>query len=380
LTYNLISYAAMLADRGRTAAYAGAVAARVGPGSIVLDIGTGPGIMALLACRAGAARVYAADPSDVIQIAREAAEANGFANRITFFQAMTTDIGLPTHVDGVIAEIHGVLPLFQRSLVSILDARDRFLKPGGWIAPARDTIWAAPVSAGEAHQLIGEVWNAEYGLDFSAARSRAPHLWRPLRLRTEDLVAEPLRWAALDYQTLTGPDVSGRIVWSMQRPAVAHGLGLWFDCETDSSHGFSNAPGGDHHVFSQAFFPWPEPVSLSAGDDVEALLRADFDGSDYVWSWQTDVRHDGALKAQFRQSTFLAQSFGHERLARRAHTFVPTLSQVGEIDRAIVELMAARDRSLGEIASTIRERFPSAFDTWEAALTHVADLSDRYSR
>ena len=71
----------------------------------------------------------------MIQIAREAAHANGFADRIEFIQAMTTDIDLPERVDGIVADINGAMPMFGTSLVSMLDARARFLKTDGWLIP-----------------------------------------------------------------------------------------------------------------------------------------------------------------------------------------------------------------------------------------------------
>ena len=40
--------------------------------------------MALLARHAGAARVYAVEPAGIIEVAREAARANGFADCIRF--------------------------------------------------------------------------------------------------------------------------------------------------------------------------------------------------------------------------------------------------------------------------------------------------------
>jgi len=379
--YNLIEYAAMLADTGRTTAYARALHARVAPGSVVLDIGTGPGIMALLACRAGAARVYAVEPGDVIEIAREVAAANGFADRIRFVQAMTTEIDLPERVDGIVSEIHGVLPLFEKSLMSVVDARQRFLKPGGWIIPARETLWAGLAASATASTLWGEAWNSEFGLDFSAARAKAANQWRPLRLKPADLLVEPRCWATLDYDRMPGLNVSGQASWSIGQRAVGHGISVWFDTETAPGHGFSNSPASEEHIFARAFFPWPEAATLAAGDDVHVALRADFDGSDYVWSWETRILDvpTGRVKAHYCQSSFLAQSFGRNRLRKRAHTFVPEIGEDARIDRQILELMAGA-LPLGEIATKILEDFPSHVKTWEDALTRVGDLSDKYSK
>ena len=71
--YSIADYGAMIADEVRMGAFVRALRQAVKPGAVVIDIGTGTGIFALLACRFGARRVYAIEPSDAIQVAREIA-------------------------------------------------------------------------------------------------------------------------------------------------------------------------------------------------------------------------------------------------------------------------------------------------------------------
>lgn len=381
--YSVVAYGAMIADVGRTSSYARALETNVTPDSVVLDIGTGPGILALLACRAGAAKVYAVEPSDMIQVAREVAAANGFADRIEFIQAMTTDIELPEEVDGVVAEIHGVLPLFQKSVVSIVDARDRFLKPSGWIVPARETLWAALVSSPSLADLFINGWNTEYGFDFSIPCAKATNEWRSKSVNSGNLIVEPKCWAVLDYKTLQEINAAGEISWRIERSAVAHGVGVWFDTETCPGIGFSNSPcSNEKHVFGQAFFPWPRATELVTGDQVKVRFRADFIEADYVWTWEACVTDgsSGQVKAEYRQSSFAGMLFSPERLRKRAHTFVaPELNEDSRIDRRVLELMDEK-RTLGEIADKILAEFPSRFKDIYAALTRAGDLSDRYSK
>ena len=51
----------MMSDLKRNDAYERALIAAVKPGSIVLDIGTGSGLLAMMAARAGAKHVYACE-------------------------------------------------------------------------------------------------------------------------------------------------------------------------------------------------------------------------------------------------------------------------------------------------------------------------------
>ena len=66
-----------LSDSVRVAALSAAIHRVVKPGDIVVDLGAGTGILGLVACRAGASRVYAIEEGGMIEVAREIARANG---------------------------------------------------------------------------------------------------------------------------------------------------------------------------------------------------------------------------------------------------------------------------------------------------------------
>ena len=141
--YSLTGHGHMVTDKLRTDAYAQALEQDIKTGDVVAEIGTGTGIFALLACRFGARRVYAFEPSAVIELAREIATANGFADRIEFIPKMSLESALPERADVIVSDVHGVLPFFNRGLLSLIDARNRFLAPHGRMIPRSDSLWIA---------------------------------------------------------------------------------------------------------------------------------------------------------------------------------------------------------------------------------------------
>jgi protein arginine N-methyltransferase 1 len=381
--YGIDGYGKMILDKSRTNAYADALRAVVRDGSVVLDIGTGTGILAFLACRFGARKVYAIEPGDVIQLARQAAAANGFADRIEFIHEMSTRVDLREKVDVIVAEIHGVLPAFEKSLMSIMDARERFLAPGGRLIPQKETLWAALVHAPDAYADVVEAWeNNGYEFDFRVIRNVEVNNWRRLKSGGNPLVSEPRCWATLDYRTLSNPNISGRVAWTIDGVTTVHGLVLWFDCELTDGIGFSNSPASPtKQIFGQAFFPWSRPVELSPGDEVAAQFRGDLSGEDYVWCWNTDITtgaDSSRTLTSFRQSTFQGAPLSPESLRKRAQTFVPTLNEDGCIDRVILQQMAD-GLPLDQIAQNVATQFSRRFPTWQNALDRVADLSTKYS-
>jgi SAM-dependent methyltransferase len=143
--YSVHDYGAMIADRVRMDAYSHALRMAVSPGSVVLDLGSGAGIFALLACRLGARHVYAIEPSNIIEVGREIAAANNYGGQITFVQQRSEQVSLPERVDVIVSDMRGVLPWLGGNLRALIDARERFLAPGGTIIGRRDTLWAAVV-------------------------------------------------------------------------------------------------------------------------------------------------------------------------------------------------------------------------------------------
>ena len=77
--YNVLAYGKMIADGPRTDAYVTALHNAIGPDSVVVDLGSGPGLFALIACRLGARRVFAIESENIIQVGRDAARELGYA-------------------------------------------------------------------------------------------------------------------------------------------------------------------------------------------------------------------------------------------------------------------------------------------------------------
>ena len=152
--YSLRDYGDMIADRERFDAYSKAINKTVRPGDAVLEIGCGPGAFALLACQAGARKVYAIDSEEIVHFARELAAANGFADRMQFIESDSRKTDLPERVNVIVSDIRGSLPFFGHAIATIEDARQRFLAPGGRLIPQLDTLKVAVIEAGDFYSKL----------------------------------------------------------------------------------------------------------------------------------------------------------------------------------------------------------------------------------
>lgn len=378
----------MIADTARIDAFTRALRRVITPESVVVDIGTGTGILALLACQLGARRVYAIEPNDAIHVAREAAAANGYADRIEFLQALSTAVTLPEQVHLIVSDIGGLLPWLQHHVTTIVDARTRFLAPGGTLMPQRDVLWMALVEAPELYRRHAEPWESHaYGLDLTSGRQRTINTWRPGGITGEQLLAPPIRVTVVDYAEITSPNLDVVARWTVSRAGTTHGFGAGIDRILIDGIGFSNAPDCENRlppdaIYRTVFFPWSSPVVLDVGDIVTVKFRAVLVGEDYVWSWKTHVLEQGLsdrVKARFEQSTLWSIPLSAAELHKRSASHVPSLNEDGNIASLTLELMRL-SMPLGEIARRVSEQFPSRFPDWQRALTYVSDLSERYGQ
>ncbi|MBM4289874.1 MAG: methyltransferase domain-containing protein, partial [Deltaproteobacteria bacterium] len=325
-TYSLNGYGQMIMDEIRTSGYLEALGGAIKPGAVVLDIGTGTGIFAMMACRCGAARVYAIDPSDLVHLGRELAAANGYADRIHFIQGISTRITLPEPVDVIVSDIRGALPFFQQIIPTIVDARRRFLAPGGRLIPQEDTLWAAVVELPEVYKKYTSPWDENvYGLDLRAGRPLAINTSYNITIMPENLLAPPRCWWTINYYTVSEPDAWAELAWTVAQTGTAHGIAIWFDTILAPGVSFSNGP-GEKHIYGRSFFPWPEPMNLEPGDLVTVNLAANLVGDDYLWRWDSRILEQGRperVKGEFRQSTFEGAVFSAAALRQRAAGHVP---------------------------------------------------------
>jgi len=85
-------------------------ALHVKPGSVVVDVGTGTGILSIIAAKLGAAKVYGVDAADeTVEIASRNAAAHGVADIVEFAQGdMFEPLDPEVEADVVIGDVSGI--------------------------------------------------------------------------------------------------------------------------------------------------------------------------------------------------------------------------------------------------------------------------------
>ena len=362
-------------------AYVEAISRAVRPGDAVVDIGCGVGVFALLACQAGARRVYAIEGSEIVHWGKQLAEANGFADKIVFLRGDSRQIDLPERVNVLVSDVRGSLPLYGEAIDSIADARKRFLLPGGIQIPKSDTLYAAIVEAGKTRDEITLPWvRSLNGLDMSCVLPTLLNATYYTRVSPETLLSDAKDWCHLEHAENPSKKAAANLRFSVNREGTAHGIALWFETRLLEEIRYSSGPSVKDTVYGRFFLPWPEPVSLAEGDEIEVALHADIVGEAYIWRWATKIPGGaGREPRDFRQSTFQSARFSPDGLRRRTSGYVPSLSELGEAQRWMLQAIDGK-ASLEEIAQGAIREFPEVFRNLHDALRTAGELAEKFSR
>lgn len=261
----------MMNDKVRNDAYFAALQGAIGPETHVLEIGTGSGLLAMMAARLGAAHVTTCEAEPIIaETAHQIIAENGYAARIKLLAKRSTEVkdtDMPRPADVLVSEIFGSELLGERVLSSIEDAKRRLLQPQCRIIPAAASIMIA-LFGGEA---LGDNLVVEdvYGFDLHAFNGIVP---RRQTVSRDDLDVQMLSDDVEAFRF----DFEGQSSWPAETKTLhipirssgrCYGIIQWIRLQMDANTTFENHPRTRAPASSwvRCAYLLPMPVNVTAG-------------------------------------------------------------------------------------------------------------------
>ena len=259
----------MVSDGIRTDAFADAIREVVRPGDVVLDVGTGTGVLAMLAARAGAKRVYAVDASDIARVATDLVAKNGLDDvvRVSYGEASQLEVDERPNV--LISEWLGSFGLVEGMLDDVLEVRDRLLEPGGWMVPAGLQVMLAPIGdpVMYGHDGPGFWRHPVHGLDFSSLEAAELRQGRALQTWIPSASALSAGAPIVTIEELTRARAAeawrrGEVEFVIERDGVLDAFAGWFVARLSPTVFLDTGPGEPETHWRQTYLPFsPRPVT-----------------------------------------------------------------------------------------------------------------------
>ncbi|ETW00356.1 hypothetical protein H310_07002 [Aphanomyces invadans] len=280
----------MLQDHVRTSTYERAMLQNASDfnGKVVLDVGTGSGILAYFAIKAGAKRVYAVELSAMAECARKLMDHNGMANKIVVIKGKMEDVKLPEKVDIVISEPMGFFLVHERMLETYVLGRTKWMKPGGLMFPSTGTMFVCPFTDDSIYQeQMAKVsfWRQQnfYGLDLNCLVDEAMenHFSQPIvgYFSPSILMASAPVERVLDFRSITEDefhtfDIPFR--FECNKTAIMHGLACWFTVDfigTNATVVLSTGPWDTGTHWYQCRLLLKQPIAVNSSQAIYGNLH-----------------------------------------------------------------------------------------------------------
>lgn len=287
---DILDHLLMIQDEVRTESYRKAIEAVVKPGDVVIDFGSGTGILACFAAKARAARVYGIERTWMAAAARRIVKDCGAAN-VELFEGDAAAFPVAEPADVLVSEWMGHFAFSEWVLEDLIRLRRRALKPGGTLVPSDLSLHAMLVSTNTLHESLAYFRSRPYGLDFSFVAEWPLQMVHRVRLAPSEVVAPVFDLASISLRDVERtPDV-------LEAEATAghsvrtYGICGWFSSRLTSGISLDTGPFSPRTHWMQLYFPFPSPVDLAPADRVAiSIWPVRTQGMDRTfWRWRVTV-------------------------------------------------------------------------------------------
>jgi type II protein arginine methyltransferase len=274
----------MMNDDARNDAFERAIVRAVtarGPSARVLDIGTGSGLLAMMAARAGAAYVDSCEAVPVIaKTAQRTVELNGYADRVRVIAKKSTDLVLGADIaepaDVLISEVLSSDLLTEGLLGTFEDALRRLVKPGAAVIPQAVTAVGC-LAGGAALERLAAVGTVS-GFDlspFSALACPRLPIWRKSPPWTR--LSANFDIVHLDLTASEHPAYLARMAVPVASDGIAVGVVQWMlvRLDADTALATHTEESQDDGSWLRILHTFARPVRVTAGQAIELIVGHD---------------------------------------------------------------------------------------------------------
>lgn len=224
----------------------------------------------MFSAKAGAKIVWAVDQSDIVYRAMDIVRENNLDKIVHPVRGRLEDGEMPfDKVDIIVSEWMGYFLLFEGMLDSVVHAREKYLKPGGFLLPNRCTMSIIGSGDIKSHDKYIKFWNDVYGFSMTCMVKEVVQEASVDLISGDQMLTKPAHLTEIDINTCTVDAVNFTKSFTLE--AIRDGKLVsfigYFDTFFDLPYSveFSTGPDVTPTHWKQTVFFLKEPITLKEG-------------------------------------------------------------------------------------------------------------------
>ena len=252
---------------------------RAVPGKHVLDIGTGTGLLAMMAARAGAKTVTTCEATPVIaERAHDIIALNGFAGRINVIAKHSTAIAvgreLEQRAEVLITETFASDLLSEGVLATIEHAHRELLAPDASVIPRIACARAYLAGGAEIESMLFA--GPSNGFDLSPFNDFAPPLLAAsMNNVVHDVLSADFELFSFDLREKLFAMDSRTLSIPVTKSGAAAAVVQWIQLDLDGVSKYENRPSSGPEAeshWTHILYRFPRPIAVQAGESVRLSI------------------------------------------------------------------------------------------------------------
>ncbi len=272
----------MVNDTGRNDAYRRAIESVVKKDDVVLDIGTGSGLLAMMAARAGARKVVACELlGSMAEMAHRILSRNGYDDVITVLPKPSNELvvgeDLPEPASVVISEILDVTLIGEGVIPSLRHAARHLARPDARVIPAAARLWGMLIEWPGERTInpVREVCGFDFR-DFDLFRNPNTHVPFDEERENHRVLTKPFEIASYDFRDppdFTAADRIETLTLAASETGMGHAVTVWFDLDLGDGITFSTRHESNLNHFHRTAQFLNNDLPVRAGKEFQLAIR-----------------------------------------------------------------------------------------------------------
>lgn len=284
----------MLSDNVRISNYCNAIRTLVKKDMVIIDFGSGTGILSIASVKSGARKSFAIEKAKIAEVSKKIINDNGLDSKIVVVEQDLRHLEIPEKADIIISEWMGIHVFQENMLLDLLVVRDNHLKEGGTLIPNMVSLFIAPIKSETINEKEIAFWETPLeGISFKEIGLLSVNDTYINHINSNELASNGKCVFSLDLLNIQRNQLNKIEMteeFSFEKPQRINGICGWFNAQLSEEIVLDTGPHAAATHWKQTIYPIYPGVDVNTGDTMIARIIAEPNNGFTHFTWSVSIK------------------------------------------------------------------------------------------